>query len=129
MKRILVVDDEADVREALTRLLSSHGHTVDEASDGLEALEFLRRDPWVDLVLLDVMMPEMDGFETLRRLRDLGYARIPVIVMTARFSPLDVAHAHDFGAYVFIRKPFETAELLNAIQYVFKESSTTLPSV
>jgi two-component system response regulator (stage 0 sporulation protein F) len=108
--RILVVDDEAPVREVLTEYFSSHGYTVDTASNGNDALATIRRDR-PDLVLLDVRMPGIDGVEVLRRIRKLDDT-LTVIMVTANE---DVALAREtlrLGALDYVAKPFDDEELL-----------------
>ncbi|MCZ7646979.1 MAG: response regulator transcription factor [Planctomycetota bacterium] len=121
--RVLVVDDEPDVRQAVRRLLERTGHQVYPAANGREALEMLRSLTWCELIVLDLMMPVLDGYETLERLREGGFERIPVILLTAKFSPLEIARGHDAGANLFVRKPFKPIALLNAVSYLLCETA------
>lgn len=116
-KKILVVDDEADLVTGVSRLLERAGFEVYSASDGNQALERVRETGWFDLIILDVRMPVLDGYETLSILRDTGYADIPVILLTGGFSPEDVARGHDRGAILYMRKPFAPSCLANAVAY------------
>ena len=109
-KRILVVDDEERNRELLEALLASFGHEVEMAGDGIEALAKLSLD--IDLVLLDVMMPGMDGFEVAQRIRAEMHAQdLPIIMVTALTSNEDRLRAVEAGANDFIAKPIDQTEL------------------
>jgi len=109
-KRVLVVDDEASNRELLEALLTSLGHDVDMAADGSEALATL--DPSHDLVLLDVMMPGIDGFEVARRIRnESAVSDIPICMVTALSGREERLRAVEAGANDFIAKPIDKMEL------------------
>jgi len=109
---VLVVDDSATVRKITSRVLARQGYSVVEARDGIEALEKLR-DGLPAVMLLDVEMPRMDGFELLRRLREDGtWREIPVIVITSRTAAKHRKVAMDLGATLFLGKPFEEQDLL-----------------
>jgi putative two-component system response regulator len=109
--RILVVDDEPIVIELITRLMVRFGFEVDKATNGGAALEAVVREP-PDVVLLDVNMPDMDGFEVCRRLkRDATSRLIPVVLLTALTSVEDRIRGLDAGADDFLSKPFVAAEL------------------
>lgn len=109
-KRILIVDDEEFNRELLEGLVESFGHHSDTAADGRQALE--RVSPEVDLVLLDAMMPGMDGFEVARRIRATeAVAHIPIVMVTALTSKEDRLRAVEAGANDFITKPIDRTEL------------------
>lgn len=116
--QILVVDDEVDIRAVLALALRRSGYQVRTAGDGLEALEEIRRQP-PDLVILDVTMPRLDGFETLRRIRQSGAtARLPVIMLTARAQPADRAQGVDGGADDYLAKPCPPSEVLARVRSV-----------
>jgi class 3 adenylate cyclase len=105
--RILVVDDNAPNREMLGRRLEREGHRIELAGSGAQALELLRREP-IDLVLLDVMMPEMDGYEVLRRLKaDPALNAIPVLMISALDELDSVVRCIELGAEDYLPKPFE----------------------
>ena len=109
MTRILVVDDEADIRELLRELLGRAGHEVVEAPDGSEALKlFYSEQP--DFVILDVQMPILDGWETLSRIREVS--DVPVLMLTARAEELDKVRGLRAGADDYLTKPFGRQELL-----------------
>src|SRR3984885_13679763 len=102
--RVLVVDDDPDVREAVETALELEGHSVTTAIDGLEALKRLGRGG-VGAGVLDVLMPHLDGFEVCRRLRASGN-RTPVLILTARDSQEDTIRGLDLGADDYLVKPF-----------------------
>jgi DNA-binding response OmpR family regulator len=110
-QKILAVDDEANVVRLLQIRLGALGYEVVTAADGEAALRRVA-DEKPDLVLLDVMMPKMDGFEVLRRLKaDPETERIPVIMLTARGQFADLAHGYGEGAHWYFHKPFDIGEL------------------
>ena len=106
---ILVADDEADIRALLRILLEKDGYRVLEAADGLEALQALRDHPEVSLILLDIMMPHLDGFETVRALRKSTDA--PILFLTARSSDTDKTAAYGNGGDDYIVKPYHATDL------------------
>jgi diguanylate cyclase len=120
--RILVADDEADLLELLRINLEAQGHEVQLASDGTQALAFaMARRP--DLVILDVMMPGLDGLEVLRALRgQTGNADLPVVLLSARGSDREVFEGWSSGANYYITKPFEIDELLSFIDQIWAHS-------
>ena len=111
---ILVVDDNKGVLEFLLLLLSKHGLAVIGTSSGSECLEIVKSQP-VDLVILDVMMPVMDGLEVCRRLKKLK-AAIPIILLTARDDMTTRAAAMDLGVSEFVAKPVNNQDLLNRVR-------------
>jgi len=115
--RILVVDDEADILDLLSELLGESGYDVVRASDGREALRALfQAQP--DLVLLDVAMPELDGWQTLERIRDAS--DLPVLMLTARAGEDDKVRGLRAGANDYVTKPFSTRELLARIDALLR---------
>jgi two-component system response regulator MprA len=120
--RILVVDDDAAVRESLGRALRLEGYDVELASDGTEALERLQGDgDDPDLVVLDVLMPNVDGIEVCRTLRRTG-SRLPVLMLTARDEVSDRVAGLDAGADDYVVKPFALAELLARVRALIRRS-------
>jgi len=107
---VLVVDDERDVREAVEQALELEGHPVAAAVDGLDALQRLGRGDF-DAIVLDVLMPNLDGFEVCRRLRGAGN-RTPILIVTARDSEEDTIRGLDLGADDYVVKPFVLGELV-----------------
>lgn len=111
--KLLIVDDEPQVRRSLRTILTSQGCMVVEARDGEEAIEEIKADP-PDLVLLDINMPGIDGFEACRRIREAS--DVPIIMVTVRGSEKDKVTALDAGADDYLVKPFGTQELLARVR-------------
>jgi two-component system KDP operon response regulator KdpE len=118
-KLILVVDDEPRMVRFVRLNLELEGYQVAEAGDGMEALEKVR-DELPDLVLLDVMMPEMDGFETLKRLREIS--TVPVIMLTVKGDEEDRIRGLELGADDYVTKPFSPRELASRIRAVLRRA-------
>jgi DNA-binding NtrC family response regulator len=112
--RLLVIDDEEDIREMLEFVLSSDGFTVVTADGGLAALE-IAEERRFDVAITDMKMPDMDGLETLAALKKLD-ATLEVIVVTGYASEQTAAECIKLGAYAYLRKPFEVADLLALIE-------------
>ena len=111
---ILIVDDNREIVDSLGKLLSLEGYNIVTAYDGMEALEKLESNH-IDLILLDVMLPKLDGFTVLRRLRAEG-STTPVLMLTARSELTDRVNGLDSGADYYLTKPFEPKELLACIR-------------
>ena len=127
--RILVVDDDAAVREALRRALQLEGYEVELAGDGAEALDRLKLDSVEpDARVLDVSMPRLDGLEVCRRLRR-GGSRIPVLMLTARDEVVDRVAGLDAGADDYVVKPFALEELLARLRALLRRTSGTSEEV
>ncbi len=109
-KRILIVDDEPDIRDMLSILLASNGFCVTEAGNGAQAVEAVKKQPELDLVILDVMMPEMDGIEALKAIR--AFSNVPALFLTAKTAESDKADAYYNGGDDYLSKPFSQSELL-----------------
>lgn len=115
---ILIVDDEPHIRRILKFLLEQQGYAVLDAADGEQGIEIARREP-IDLVLLDLMMPRMDGFEVVRALRaDFATSQIPVIMVTAKGEVLDKIKGLQGGANDYLTKPYDNKELLARVRNV-----------
>ena len=119
--KILVVDDEQAVRESLRRSLRFNGYEVLTANDGLEAVETVRAEN-PELLILDVMMPNMDGLEVCRSLRSEGWDR-PILVLTARDGVSDRVAGLDAGADDYLPKPFALEELLARVRSLVRRAS------
>jgi two-component system, OmpR family, response regulator ResD len=115
--RVLVVDDEAIVRDVLTRYLEREGFQVEAAADGEAALELAARS-WPDIVVLDLMLPKVDGLEVFRRLRDLG--DVPVVMLTAKGEEVDRLVGLELGADDYVSKPFSPREVVARIRAILR---------
>ena len=124
-KLVLVVDDEPRMVEFIRMNLDLEGYRVATAGNGLEALQRLR-DDLPDLVLLDVMMPEMDGFEALQHIRKVS--AVPVIMVTVRSDEPDLVRGLELGADDYIAKPFSVRELLSRTKAVLRRAEVPAPS-
>jgi two-component system, OmpR family, response regulator MprA len=119
--KILVVDDERAVRESLRRALELEGYDIDLAEDGSQALERLEAEAQPDAVILDVLMPGIDGLEVCRTLRREG-SRLPVLMLTARTQVEDRVEGLDAGADDYLTKPFALEELLARVRALLRRS-------
>ncbi len=120
--RILVVDDERAVRESLRRALELESYEIELAADGPEALEKLDSDRQPDAVVLDVLMPGMDGLEVCRTIRRTGN-RVPVLMLTARTQVEDRVEGLDAGADDYLTKPFALEELLARLRALLRRTA------
>jgi two-component system KDP operon response regulator KdpE len=124
-KLILIVDDEARMRRFMQMNLDLEGYRVIEANNGLEAIDRVREE-LPDLVLLDVMMPEMDGFEALHIIRETS--TVPVIMLTVRDDEEDKVKGLELGADDYVTKPFSPRELASRIKAVLRRTEMDSPS-
>jgi two-component system response regulator MprA len=120
--RILVVDDERAVRESLRRALELEGYEVELAQDGQEALDRVAATPEPDALVLDVLMPVLDGLEACRRLRRAG-SRLPVLMLTAKAEVGDRVAGLDAGADDYLTKPFALEELLARLRALLRRTA------
>lgn len=121
-EKILIVDDDATMANLLSTVLEFEGFQVRKALSGEEAFRALKEE-LPDLVLLDIMMPEMDGFEVLARLRnDPRTEKLPVIMLTARTEDRDIFEGWRWGADEYVTKPFDPHELVRTIRTVLARS-------
>lgn len=118
--KLLVVDDDPDLVDIIAYTLRKDSHQVNVATSGEEALALARQDP-PDLVILDVMLPGLDGFEVCRRLRQKS--DLPVILLTARGEEADRVWGLDLGADDYITKPFSHKELLARVRAVARRAA------
>lgn len=122
MKKILIVDDDITLRTAMIRYLQNRGYVVQDASSGVEGLAMFEQNP-PDLVVSDVMMPEMDGFEFCRRLRATRSGQlVPFIFLSGRKEVDDRVQGHQIGADDYLVKPFEPKELVAKIEAQLERS-------
>lgn len=112
---IVVADDDPSVRNLLATQLGLEGHRVVEAADGAAALAAVRRE-LPDAVVLDVMMPELSGWQVLERLRaDERFAKLPVVIVSARDTGDDIRHGYELGATAVLPKPYDGGQLLEIL--------------
>jgi CheY-like chemotaxis protein len=116
-RKVLVVDDDVRNIFALNSLLERHGMNVLNATNGHAAIETLALHPDLALILMDVMMPEMDGYETMRRIRDIpAYRTLPIISLTAKAMKGDREKCLQAGASDYVAKPVNTEQLLSLVR-------------
>lgn len=121
MAHILIIEDDAGLRERLVKVLRFEGHDAVTAADGREGIEVARRER-PDLVISDLMMPGINGFGTCRALRDDPRTRhIPILVLTALGSESDRERLQNLGAAAYLTKPFRTPALLDAVRLCLSE--------
>lgn len=119
-KKILIVEDDQHIRKLFNILVRRDGVDIDEAVEGNEALEKLHANRY-DLVILDIMMPNVDGFSILKDLRERPEtAQLPVIVVTAKTEDKDLMKGYGLGANYYITKPFEPQDLIHSIELILK---------
>lgn len=115
MLRILIVDDEIKIREVVKEYAKVSGYEVDEASNGLDAVEMVKHNNY-DCVILDIMMPELDGFSACKKIKDIK--NVPVIMLSARQEEDDKLFSFDIGVDDYVTKPFSPKELMARIKVV-----------
>jgi CheY-like chemotaxis protein len=122
--RVLVVEDEPENRLFIGLMLRTEGYEVLEAEDGHAALEALQRGPLPELILLDVMMPGLNGWQVFQRIRENSqWSRIPVVMLTALAQRADVERAVELGVDGYLTKPFEPADLIHTMEETLSRKS------
>ena len=121
MARILIVDDEPKIAELINKYASFEGHETREVHDGMEAIETCRRESF-DIVVMDIMMPELDGFSAVKEIRK--FSDVPVIMLSARGEEYDKIHGFEVGADDYIVKPFSPKELMMRIEAILKRMNS-----
>ena len=117
MYNILVCDDESGIRLLIKKYAQYEGHNVLEASDGLQAVDMCKsRD--IDIVIMDIMMPEMDGFSAVRKIRE--FSNVPIIMLSARGEEYDRIHGFETGVDDYVVKPFSPKELMMRIDVILR---------
>ncbi len=127
MKKILVLEDEASIRSFVVINLRRFGYEPIEAATGAEALEKLRQNPDIRVALLDIMLPDMDGFEVCRKIR-ASDTRIGIIMLTARTQEMDKVTGLMTGADDYVTKPFSPTELTARIDALYRRVGGDEPS-
>ena len=112
--RILIADDEIEIRKVLRLLLENSGYEIVEASDGAKAIEAVKEDPSIDLCIMDIMMPLMNGVEATKKIRE--FSTVPVLFLTARSLESDKEEAYSGGGDDYLIKPFSSRELLMKVE-------------
>lgn len=121
---LLVVDDESSIRNLIKKYAQFEGYEVDEADNGMTAVEMVRAKEY-QLVILDVMMPELDGFSTCREIR--RFSEVPVMMLSARGEEYDRIHGFELGVDDYVVKPFSPRELLMRATAIIKRSAPREP--
>lgn len=121
MAKILVVDDEEKIRFMIRKYAEFEGYEVDEATDGFEAVGKVKNEPF-DLVVMDIMMPELDGFSATAEIRKFD-ENLPVILLSARGEEYDKSHGFELGVDDYVVKPFSVKELMYRIAAVLRRTS------
>ena len=122
MKKLLVVDDEAKIREVIKEYSEFSGYEVTEAADGMSAIGLCKLNDY-DLIIMDVMMPKLDGFDTLKGIRE--YSEVPVIMLTARAEERDELMGFKLGVDEYITKPFSPKILVARVEAILRRSIGT----
>ena len=121
MYKLLVVDDEQKIREIISKYAQFEGYSVEEAPNGMTAIEMFKEKDY-DLIILDVMMPDLDGFSVCRELR--RHSRTPVIMLSARGEEYDRIHGFEVGIDDYVVKPFSPKELMLRVSAVLKRTNS-----
>ena len=121
MLRILVVDDEIKIREVVSEYAKVSGYECDQASNGYDAIEMVKRNNY-DCVILDIMMPELDGFSACKKIKEIK--NVPVIMLSARQEEDDKLFSFDLGVDDYVTKPFSPKELMARIKVVCERNSS-----
>ncbi len=122
---LLIVDDEARIRDLIRKYATFDGYNVEEASNGMEAIEKCRQKNY-DLIIMDVMMPELDGFSACREIR--RKSQVPVIMLSARGEEYDRIHGFELGIDDYVVKPFSPRELMMRVSAVLKRTAANAPA-
>ena len=117
--KILVVDDENEIRKVLRLLLEGHGHEVAEATDGVHAVDAVAQDPSIDIVIMDIMMPKMSGIDAVSRIRN--FSTVPVLFLTAKSLDSDKESAYGSGGDDYLVKPFGEKELMMKVDALTRQ--------
>ncbi len=117
-EKILVVDDEKDIRKLVGIYLKKQGYIVEDAENGKIAIELVKENPDFDLIIMDIMMPEMSGLEACRAIRE--FSSVPVLFLTAKTQEPDKNDAYDTGGDDFLSKPFEQSELIRKVKALIR---------
>ena len=125
MYRILVVDDEENIREVIKEYAEFEGHEVSEACDGMQAIEMVKNNDY-DIIIMDVMMPRLDGYSACKEIRKIK--QIPVLMLSARGEEYDKLFGFELGIDDYVVKPFSPKELMARVKAVLKRSEKAVPA-
>lgn len=125
MYKILVVDDEANIREVLKEYAEFEGHQVDEAGDGMRAIELAKKNDY-DVIIMDVMMPRLDGYSACKEIRK--FKQTPVLMLSARGEEYDKLFGFELGIDDYVVKPFSPKEVMARINVIVKRNSAAQSS-
>ncbi len=118
--KILVVDDEELIRNVIKTYCLNEGYKVIEAENGIKAIDAVSENNNIDLIILDIMMPKMDGFEALKKIKEIK--DIPVIMLSARKEEMDKLSSFNLGVDDYVTKPFSPKELMARVKAILKRS-------
>jgi DNA-binding response OmpR family regulator len=118
MHHILVVDDEDRIREIIKKYAIFEGYTVSETNDGMKAIEICKNTNDFDIIIMDIMMPELDGFSTCKEIRK--FSNVPIIMLSARGEEYDRIHGFELGIDDYVVKPFSPRELMMRVEAILK---------
>lgn len=121
--KILVVDDEVRLRKLVKDFLRKHNYEVLEAGDGEEALDLFYADKSIDLIICDIMMPKMNGYEVVKEIR--RYSNIPIIMLTAKGEESDELQGFELGVDEYISKPFSPKILVARVEAILRRSNVS----
>jgi len=121
MSKLLIVDDEEKIREFIKKYAIFEGYSIKEASNGMEAINICKNEKF-DLIILDIMMPELDGFSTCKEIKKL-YDDIPIIMLSARGEEYDKIHGFELGIDDYVVKPFSPKELMMRVNAILKRTT------
>ena len=126
MARILIAEDNAEIRTLVSSILVEEGHKVGVAQNGQQALDMMTDDP-PDVLVLDIMMPQMDGYTVLKELKSSGIKEtMKILILTAKTSESDWVRGYKLGADSYLTKPFDTDELINGIEDLLSSTKEQL---
>lgn len=121
MEKILIVDDEEMNRRMLGRIFERSGYSVERADSGASAMQLIEKEP-PDIIILDIVMPEQDGFEVCRKIKAIEkFKMIPIIFISALFDEEDKAKGFEAGASDYITKPIRRVEILDKVKVCLKK--------
>ena len=120
MYKILIVDDEENIREVLKEYAEFEGHEVDEAGDGMKAIEMTKAKDY-DIIIMDVMLPRLDGYSACKEIRK--FKQTPMLMLSARGEEYDKLHGFDVGIDDYVVKPFSPKEVMARVNAIVKRNS------